>query len=144
MITQLASNPVPVADHAPAAAIFRKVKLLVGGYLGISTVALLVIVVLRPHPAEVNSAVWSHGIAVAASALVACAIAVRAANGSRRAYRRLRITSVVVVAAIAVIIALPGGFPMWMKAEQGVAGLFMIGVAVLLNGRQLRSLFAAR
>ena len=48
------------------------------------------------------------------------------------------------MAAIAVIIALPGSFPLWMKAEQGVAGLFMIGVAVLVNGSQLRSLFAAK
>ena len=99
---------------------------------------------MRHHPAEVNSAVWTHGILVAASALVAFGLAVRAARGSRGAYRRLRIISAVIVVAIAVIIALPGSFPLWMKAEQGVAGLFMIGVAVLVNGSQLRSLFAAK
>jgi hypothetical protein len=48
----------------------------------------------------------------------------------RRAFWRPRIGSAVIVVASAVIITLPGSFPLWMKAEQGVAGLFMIGVAV--------------
>ena len=48
------------------------------------------------------------------------------------------------VVAIAVIIALPGTFPLWMKIEQGVCGLILIGVAVIVNGRHMRSLFAAK
>jgi hypothetical protein len=114
--------------HPGTAAAFRKIKLLTGGYLGISALAVVAIVLMRHHSAEVNSSVWTHGIRVAASALVAF----------------LRIMSVVLVAAVAVIIALPGSFPLWMKAEQGVAGLLMIGVAVLVNGSQLRSLFATK
>jgi hypothetical protein len=149
--TQRTSTPAAALDHPRTAAAFRKIKLLVGGYLGISVLAVVAIVLLRHHSAEVNSAVWTHGIIVAASALVAFAVTVRAARGSRGAYRRLRVISVVVVVAIAVIIALPGSFPLWMKAEQGVAGLLMIGVAVLMigvavlvNGSHLRSLFAAK
>lgn len=142
--TQNMSTPHAAFGHPRTVAAFRKVKLLVGGYLGISVLAVVAIGLLRHHSAEVNSAVWTHGILVAASALGAFTVTVRAARGSRSAYRRLRIMSVVLVVAIAVIIALPGSFPLWMKAEQGVAGLFMIGVAVLVNGSQLRSLFAAR
>ncbi len=140
--TMSTSNAAP--GHPGTAAAFRKIKLLTSGYLGISALAVVAIVLMRHHSAEVNSSVWAHGILVAASALVAFGLAVRAARGSRGAYRRLRIMSVVLVAAIAVIIALPGSFPLWMKAEQGAAGLLMIGVAVLANGSQLRSLFAAR
>jgi hypothetical protein len=142
--TQSMSTPHAAFGHPSTAAAFRKIKLLVGGYLGVSVLALGAVVVMRQHPAEVNSSVWIQGIAVAASALGAFAIAVRAAHGSRGAYRRLRILSVVVVAAIAVKIALPGLFPLWVKAELGVAGLLMLGVAVLANGRQLRSLFPAQ
>ena len=144
MSTLRTSTPAAALDQPRTAAAFRKIKLLVGGYLGISALAVVAIVLLRHHSAEVNSAVWTHGIIVAASALVAFAITVRAARGSRGAYRRLRVISAVVVVAIAVIIALPGSFPLWMKAEQGVAGLLMIGVAVLVNGSHLRSLFAAK
>jgi hypothetical protein len=142
--TQRITTSHAASGQPSSAAAFRKIKLLVGGYLGISVLAVAAIVLMRHHPAEVNSSVWTHGIVVAASAVVAFNVAVRAARGSRGAYRRLRIMSVVLVAAITVIIALPGSFPLWMKAEQGVADLFMIGVAVLANGSQLRSLFAAK
>ncbi len=142
--THSMSTSKAALGHPDTAATFRKIKLLTSGYLGISALAVVAIVLMRHHSAEVNSGVWTHGILVVASALVAFGVAVRAARGSRSAYRRLRIMSVVLVAAIAVIIALPGSFPLWMKAEQGVAGLFMIGVAVLVNGSGLRSQFAAR
>jgi hypothetical protein len=142
--TQRTSIQGAALSDPHAAAAFRKIKLLAGCYLGISALAVVAIMLLRHHPAEVNSAVWTHGILVAASALAAFAFAFRAASGSRSAYRRLRIGSVVIVVAIAVIIVLPGSFPLWMKAEQGVAGLFMIGVAALVNGGRVRSLFAAR
>jgi hypothetical protein len=126
------------------AAVFHKIQLLLGGYLGVSILALGAIVLMRNHTAEVNSAVWGQGIVVAGSALGAFMVALRAARGSRSAYWRLRILSVVVVAAIAVKIALPGVFPLWVKAELGVAGILMLGVAVLANGSQLRSLRAAK
>ena len=142
--TQSMSTSNTALGHPGAAAAFRKIKLLAGGYLGISALAVVAIVLMRHHPAEVTSAVWTHGIVVAASALVVLGLAVRAARGSRGAYRRLRISSAVIVVVIAVIIALPGSFPLWMKAEQGLAGLFMIGVAVLVNRSHLRSLFAAK
>ncbi len=46
--------------------------------------------------------------------------------------------------AIAVIVALPGAFPVWLRVEQAVCGLLLAGVVVLVNGRHLRSLFATR
>ena len=50
------------------------------------------------------------GVIVAASALLTFAFAVRTARGSRRAYLRLRIASAIMLAAIVVIIAIPGSF----------------------------------
>lgn len=144
MTAQTISASHATSGHPRPAAAFRKIKPLLAGYLGISVLAVAATALMRHNSAEVNSAVWTHGIIVAASALVAFTLAIVAARGSRGAYLRLRIISVVTVAAIAVIIALPGSFPVWMKAEQGVAGLFMIAVAVLVNGSHMRSLFAAK
>lgn len=144
MTTQCTSTSSAALDHPRTTAAFRKVKLLAGGYFVISALALVAIVVLSHFSAGMNAAVWTHGILVAASGGVVLGLAVRAARGSRGAYRRLRIASAAIVVAIAVIIALPGSFPLWMKAEQGVAGLFMIGIAVLVNRSHLRSLFAAK
>lgn len=123
---------------------FRGAKLLVGGYLGISVLTLGAIIMLRDNAALVNAAVWTRGIVVVASALLMYVCALRAARGSRPAYRRLRIVSGVMVVAIVAIITLPGTFPLWMKMEQGVCGLVLIGVALIVNGRQLRSSFSAK
>ncbi len=131
-------------EHPRSRAAFGAVRLLVGAYLAISVVTLAAIVLLRHHHAVVNQAVWVRGTIVVASALLTTAFAARAARGSRRAFLRLRIVSAVMVAAIVVIIALPGTFPLWMKLDQGVCGALLVGVVVIANGRHLRSLFASR
>jgi hypothetical protein len=125
-------------------ATFHSLKLLVSGYLGISVLSLVAIVLLRNNAAAVNSAVWTRATIVVISALLTLAFTLRASRGSRRAYRRLRIISAVMVVAIVVIIALPGTFPLWMKIEQGVCGVVLMGVVVVVNGEHLRSLFADR
>ncbi|MFH8629359.1 hypothetical protein ACH4CC_05750 [Streptomyces lydicus] len=121
---------------------FRATKLLVGCYLGISVVTLVAIVLLRGNAALVTDAVWVRVVIVVASALLMFVSAVRTARGSRRAYRRLRILSGVMLVAIAVILAVPGAFPLWLKIEQGVCGLVLLGVAALVNGKHLRAVFA--
>jgi hypothetical protein len=123
---------------------FRTIRRLVLGYLAVSVAALVAIVLMRDDAAEVNSAVWTRGIIVVVTAVLMAGFTARAAQGSRAAYRRLRIVSVVTPVAIAVIIASPGPFPVWLKIEQGVCGMVMAAVAVVANGGHLRGLFAAR
>ncbi|MFI1159085.1 hypothetical protein [Streptomyces sioyaensis] len=130
-------------QHPYSLAAFRSTKLLVGSYLALSVLTLVAIALLRSDTALVNDAVWIRGSIVVASASLMFICALQTARGSRGAYRRLRIISGVMVAAIAAIIALPGAFPLWMKIEQGVCGLLLIGVLVIVNGRHLRGVFAA-
>jgi hypothetical protein len=130
-------------NHPRTQAAFRSTRLLVSCYFAVSALTLVAIVVMRNNASEVNSAVWVRGVIVVASSLLTYTFAVRAARGSRRAYRRLRILSAAMVVAITVIIALPGTFPLWMKIEQGACGLLLASVVVILNSRHLRSLFAA-
>lgn len=92
-------------------------------------------------PRQFNSAVWTRGTIVALSALFTLTFTVRATSGSCRAYLRLRIVSAVMLAAIVVIIALPGPFPVWMKLEQGLCGVLLAGVCTVANGKSLRALF---
>jgi allantoinase len=42
------------------------------------------------------------------------------------------------------VIGLPGTFPLWMKIEQAACGLVLTGMAAVLNGKHLRSLFAEK
>ncbi|MBP2708587.1 hypothetical protein JOL79_32935 [Microbispora sp. RL4-1S] len=116
--------------------------MLTGGYLALSVLTLMVVALLRDDTTMVNSAVWVRGTIVTVSAAFTYAFAVRAARGSRGAYRRLRVIAAVMVTAIVVIIALPGMFPVWMKLEQAACGLLLLGVVATAYGRHLRSVFA--
>lgn len=125
-------------------AMFRSVKLLVGCYLGLSVLTLAAAFLLRNNAAIVTPAVWIRGTIVAASALLTTLFAAQMARGSNSGHLRLRIVSAVMLVAIVTIIMLPGLFPLWMKIEQGVCGLLLLGIVVVVNGKQLRSTFATR
>jgi peptidoglycan/LPS O-acetylase OafA/YrhL len=116
----------------------RNVVTLLGGYLVVSVMALVAAFVFRDDPTIVNTAVWIRGTAVALSALLALRFARRAEAGNRRMVPRLRIITAVMLAAIVVIIALPGTFPVWMKFEQGICGLLLLPVVIMLNRRSVR------
>lgn len=108
----------------------KYMKLLAGAYLAVAVLTLVAIFLLRDHTTLVNDAVWVRGTIVVLSAALMFTFTVRAAQGSRGAHRRVRILSAVMVVAIAVIVALPGMFPLWMKIDQVVCGLILIGLLV--------------
>jgi hypothetical protein len=116
---------------------------LIGVYVALSVLTLVAVVLLRNHHSMVTTPVWVRTSIVVASSLLMAAFAARAAQGSRRAFLRLRLVSAIMVVAIVVIIAIPGSFPLWLKIEQGVCGLVLIGVVSVVNGKHLRSAFAA-
>jgi O-antigen/teichoic acid export membrane protein len=118
---------------------FRRARLLLALYLGLSVATVLALVPLSHRAGMVNPAVWVRGTIVAASAALMIVFAARAARGSRRALLRLRIISAIVLVAIVVIVALPGTFPVWFKSEQATCGLLLAGVVALINSRAVRT-----
>ncbi|WP_198676207.1 hypothetical protein [Kribbella monticola] len=137
-------NTTTEIDGPSTRAAFRTFKGLIGGYLALSVLTLVAVALLRNHHSMVTTPVWVRTSIVVASSLLMAAFAARAARGSGRAFLRLRLVSAIMVVAIVVIIAIPGSFPAWLKIEQGVCGLLLIGVVVVVNGKHLRSVFAAR
>jgi hypothetical protein len=95
------------------------VRLLVGAYLGLSALTLVAIVLLRDNTAMVTTPGWVRGSIVVASALLTTVFTEQMARGSRGGYRRVRLVSAIMVAAIVVIIALPGPFPLWGEGRTG-------------------------
>jgi|GEM_PF-599496 len=132
------------ADRAALREAMRPVRRLLAGYLGLSVLTLAVAALLRHHPGLVDDAVWVRGTIVVLSAALTCAFAASAARGSYGAFRRLRIVTSVMAVAIVVIVSLPGLFPAWVRVEQGVCGLLLVGVSVLLGRPGLRRLLRAR
>ncbi|GAA3285954.1 hypothetical protein Dvina_03555 [Dactylosporangium vinaceum] len=108
-------------------------RLLTAGYLTLSVAALVLAYVLRHHPDLVTDAVWVRGSLVVASAVVANVLAWRGD------VRRLRIVAIVMTVAIAVVVSIPGLFPVWLRIEQVLCGLLLLGVVLTLPRRQVTS-----
>ena len=97
---------------------------------------------LTPTPAATVGAMWDgirwlHLLGMAffvggqlmlAATVVLLLLAVAAARGSRRAWVRIRVISVVGVIAVAVIVSIPGFLPPWVDLEQGVCGALLLPV----------------
>jgi hypothetical protein len=123
---------------------FRTAKMLVGAYVVLSVLTLAAIVVLRNHPDLVTDAVWVRATIVVLSSLLTFSFTRQAAKGSRRGYLRLRLVSAIMFVAIVVIVALPGAFPVWLRLEQAVCGLLLLGVVIEVNSSSVRAAFAAK
>ena len=102
----------------------RTTRNLVASYLTLSVLTVLAVFLMRNHAGLVNPAVWVRTCIVAASAALMMSFVIR------RAYTRLRIVSTVMLVAIAVILAIPGDFPLWLKVEHAACGLLLVGVVV--------------
>jgi hypothetical protein len=143
-------NTIPPANTtgsgpgATVQALLRRVVLLATGYAAISLASVAAIVLHRIDHVATGPSVWTHGIIVAATALMALSGAILASRGNRGAFLRLRIGSAVLVIAVLVIVALPGSFPLWMKLSEALGAALMAAIAVTVNGRTLRSEFTPR
>jgi hypothetical protein len=111
-------------------------------YLVLSVLTLGAIVLMRNDPGLVTDAVWIRGSIVAVTAFLMLTFASGAAKGNPRALLRLRIVSAIMIVVIGVIVALPGVFPMWLRIEQAVCGVLLLGVAGIVNGKRVRAAFA--
>jgi peptidoglycan/LPS O-acetylase OafA/YrhL len=111
-------------------------------------VAVLVVSVATLGVAAViggNWVVWLRGAAVAAASVWLVALAGQAALGKRSAYLRIRFISLAAPIGIVLILLAPdSGYPDWMKAEQGVVGVLVAAVAVIVNRRAVREAFPKR
>ncbi|MGC4953536.1 hypothetical protein ACLQ2P_10020 [Actinomadura citrea] len=136
--TKGASTEAGIEDDGQ---VFRKVRFLVGCYVALSVLTVVGIGVLSGRGDDPGDAVWTRAVIVVLSSLLTLRFTVRAARGGRRDYLRLRIASAVMLVAIVVIVSLPGAFPVWLRIEQGVCGLLLLGVVVLVNGGRTRALF---
>ncbi|MEV3858727.1 hypothetical protein AB0J38_30990 [Streptomyces sp. NPDC050095] len=135
------ANPYATQSPQPTLLALRTAKRLIGCYLALSAATLVAVVLLRHHAGVVDDAVWTRTVIVAGSAVFTYRFAAVAARGSRGAYRRLRIVTAAMTVAVAVIVALPGLFPVWLRLEQAVCGMLLLAVVIDVNGRDVRALF---
>jgi hypothetical protein len=109
----------------------RAVRRLVGAYLILSVLTVVALVVLSATaPSLVTNEAWGRGIILAGTSLLTYGFAKRAAKGSSRALRGLRVVVVILlVSVVGVLFLLP--LPWWMRIEQAVCGALLLATAVL-------------
>ena len=122
---------------------FRPVLVLLTAFLVISCAMEAVLAVQSATGVTVESAIWVRCSLVLGSSVVLLLIGVRAARGSRAAWIRLRIITVVVVVAVIVIVSIPGFLPDWVRVEQAVCGALVLPVAIILNLPRTAELYPA-
>jgi hypothetical protein len=134
---------VMTVTASAAAQALRGTRVLLGAYLVLSVLTMAAIVVFRDDASMVTDTVWVRCTIVLVSAVLTVLFARSAARGSRRGFLRLRIVTAVMVVAIVVIVSLPGFLPVWVRVEQGVCGLLLLAVVVMINGSRVRPVFTS-
>ncbi|MFF8309511.1 hypothetical protein [Streptomyces lydicus] len=128
--------------HHPATRrAFRTVKILAAAYGALSAAVLLTVAVLASTGHTVTSFLWGRSGGILAGAAVVYWMTVLASRGTRWAYLRVRILSVVMPLAIVTVDMIPGVCPLWFALAQATCALPLAAVAFLSNGPGLRAAF---
>ena len=141
--TQLPTTSAAVLATARRAA-FRPVLVLLWSFVALSAAMVAFLAVLTTVGVGVDIAIWIRCSIVLGSAIVLLLFGIGAARGSRNALLRLRIVAPVVVAAVVVIVSIPGFLPDWVRIEQAVCGLLVLPVAIIANLPRTRALVPAK
>jgi hypothetical protein len=144
MNTARSASPAVSSAALARRAAFRPVILLSWAFVGVSAAMVGYLGIASAIGVRFESAIWIRCSLVLASGVVVLAIAATAARGSRGAWVRLRIVYPIIVAAVVVIVSLPGFLPDWVRIEQALCGLLLLPVAVLVNLPRMRALFGRK
>jgi hypothetical protein len=117
------------------------VRKCIGIFVVASAVVLAIVAAKALGHSSVNTFMWVRSAILLAIALGLSRFAVRASNGARGAYDRLRLVSLVLPVAIVVVDLIPGVCPSWYAAVQGASTISLIAVAVITRREPLRSTF---
>jgi glucose-6-phosphate-specific signal transduction histidine kinase len=141
MTQTLFSSDAQANTAAGRRAAFRPILILLGAFLVVSIAMEVLLIVLTATGTAVDIAVWIRCSLVLGSSIVLLIFAISASRGSRPSWQRLRLVSAIVVAAVIVIVSIPGFLPDWVRIEQAICGAFVLPAVILMNLRRTRDLF---
>ncbi|MFD8542947.1 hypothetical protein [Streptomyces sp. NPDC059649] len=120
---------------------FGTAKNLVAAYGALSAAVLITVAVLALTGHPVTSFMWGRSGGMLGSAAVIYWMTVLAARGTRWAYLRVRILTVLMPIAIIGVDMIPGICPPWFALSQAASALPLAAAAFLSNGSRLRAAF---
>ncbi|GAU68777.1 hypothetical protein SSP35_09_00200 [Streptomyces sp. NBRC 110611] len=120
---------------------FGRLRTSVVLYGVISAIVLGTVAVLAFGGQSVTSFMWVRSAILLAVSVLIHRMVVSAAQGSRRAYERVRTLTVILPIAIIGVDLIPGLCPSWFAVMQGVSALALVLAATVTRGAQLRTVF---
>lgn len=136
--------PTEQLTRPESIALFKRIRVLATLYAVINSATLGVIYALRNHHNLVNDTVWTRGSILAVTSILLFVFISGITRGSHKALLRVRIITAILLASVLALLIIPGLLPVWMKIEQGVCGLLLIGIIALVNGSHSRALFKTK
>jgi hypothetical protein len=129
-------------QHPDTRRAFRTVRLWILIELVLSLLALAATIIFANDTSHgAATGVWIRCGVVTLLAIGMYVLVSLAARGHRWAYGRLRMLSIAALIGFIIIIVSPD-YPLWLRIEQIIGGLIVIGVAITVNSSRLRKVFA--
>lgn len=127
--------------NAQVQELFETAKKCIALFGMVGAVVLSTVIVVAVLHGAVSPFMWIRAGILPAAAPLLHRLAVRASQGSRPSFDRLRTVTTVLPIAIVVIDLIPGVCPGWYAAMQGVSAVSLIAVAVITRRRVLTDTF---
>ncbi|WP_433258481.1 hypothetical protein ACQPYK_23645 [Streptosporangium sp. CA-135522] len=118
---------------------FTTVKKCITLFGAVGAIVLGIIAVMAFTGHEASPFMWVRGAILFLVAFLLHRLAVRASQGSYKAFDRLRTISTILPIAIIGVDLIPGLCPAWYAVIQGLSALALIGVAVITRGSALKA-----
>ncbi|KJY37800.1 MULTISPECIES: hypothetical protein [Streptomyces] len=139
--TAAATASPALLDTPGARAAFATTRTAVKVYGALTTAALLAVVVVASTGHMVNPFMWTRAILLPFITVLLHRLALSTAQGSHRAFERLRTVTVVFPIAIIGVDLIPGVCPWWYAALQTLCVLPALRIALTMRGTALRTAF---
>ncbi|MFC6880835.1 MULTISPECIES: hypothetical protein [Actinomadura] len=120
---------------------FETAKKCVTLYGVVCAIVLATVVLLSISGQTVTAFMWIRAVVLLAAAPVLHRLTVRAAQGERRSYERVRAITVIMPIAIVGVDLIPGLCPAWYAVMQAIGALPLIAVAFLTRSPGPRAAF---
>lgn len=120
---------------------FDTVRKCVKLYGAVCAITLGTAAVVAISGATVTTFMWVRSVLLLAIAPVIYRMVVRAAEGARSSFERVRTLTLIMPIAIVAVDLIPGVCPAWYAGMQAISALALIGAACLTRGSALRSTY---
>lgn len=139
-----ATAPPAALGTTPAREALDRIRTCVTLFGAVGAIVLATVAVMASTHHHVTTFMWIRGGLLLALAPLLHRYVARAAQGSPRAFDRVRTLATVLPVAVVGVDLVPGLCPAWYAVMQGLSAVALVAVACLARGAALRAAFPGK